>query len=630
MGIASDVSALKTLSDGVVANKVSRFAYTEQAYTDNEVDGVIDYDVNRGRNIPVGTASVMKVNQTVIEKGWRARASSITRMLMNHFLGRISYNLNKVSDWFNSFLGSMSSYLGAPNGIATLDQDGRIPYSQLPESAIELKGYWDASTNTPALVDGTGTNGDEYIVSVAGTRDLGSGAQYFGVGDRVLYTSDIWKNISSGFVKSVNTQTPDAQGNVVNVVGKPYMPISQSILSTIFGRLLARVWKAVWTANVSNIAVIKYANGLCLCSTSGDGLWWSDNGVQWEKCSGFTTEKMTNIFYANEVWFATEHASDNSVPSRLWRSLDGKNWVTCTGLDDLATNHIQLSDLMYGGGVWLTWASGTASSTYWSEDGLAWTHVTVEGQSTLWRPNAGCVYANGIWVASSATAPTGGMMWSNDGKDWNYATGLTSGKAGRYPVYFEYNNKWVCSLGDTGIWYSTDGKAWTQSNLNTGVVRAIIQTETQLICSVEDGGIRVSSSGTTWVTTSCTTETFSALKYANHICVAHEAGNQSVAGRLFWSEDFNTWTSVARYRVGVLNYANGLWLGAINYSGNGFLYSEDGKNWYRSETESRVYSTPVLAFGFWLAFSGNIIYKSSVDGAMEEGLIDLSFLNIVD
>lgn len=103
---------------------------------------------------------------------------------------------------------------GLPNGVATLDSNGRIPYSQLPESAIELKGYWDADTNTPELADGTGTNGDEYIVSVAGSQDLGSGEQYFGVGDRVLYTSNIWKNITSGFTKSVSEIPSDAQGNV--------------------------------------------------------------------------------------------------------------------------------------------------------------------------------------------------------------------------------------------------------------------------------------------------------------------------------------------------------------------------------------------------------------------------------
>ena len=59
--------------------------------------------------------------------------------------------------------------VGAANGIATLDGDGKLPLEQLPIEAIVFKGMWDASTNTPRLVDGTGTSGDYYIVSVGGT-----------------------------------------------------------------------------------------------------------------------------------------------------------------------------------------------------------------------------------------------------------------------------------------------------------------------------------------------------------------------------------------------------------------------------------------------------------------------------
>ena len=92
---------------------------------------------------------------------------------------------------------------GRPLGVATLDENGRVPYTQLPESAIEFKGYWDASTNTPTLHDGTGTKGDLYYVDVAGSQDLGSGTQFFNVGDRVLYDGSVWKNMSSDVTDEV-------------------------------------------------------------------------------------------------------------------------------------------------------------------------------------------------------------------------------------------------------------------------------------------------------------------------------------------------------------------------------------------------------------------------------------------
>ena len=76
------------------------------------------------------------------------------------------------------------------NGYASLDGGGKVPATQLPNSVMELQGAWNAATNTPALVDGTGNPGDVYRVSNAGTQDLGSGPINFKVNDTVLYGAD--------------------------------------------------------------------------------------------------------------------------------------------------------------------------------------------------------------------------------------------------------------------------------------------------------------------------------------------------------------------------------------------------------------------------------------------------------
>ena len=138
--INEDVSAIKTIQDGLVNNKVARFSYTQKAYIDNIVDGVDTYNVNNEQNIPNGTAEIMKVNDTIINKGYRAQASSITRMLMNHFLGRISYNLNKVNDNMKSLIDSLNSHLGKKNGIATLDANAKLPQTQLPNILGKANG----------------------------------------------------------------------------------------------------------------------------------------------------------------------------------------------------------------------------------------------------------------------------------------------------------------------------------------------------------------------------------------------------------------------------------------------------------------------------------------------------------
>ena len=97
---------------------------------------------------------------------------------------------------------------GANNGYASLDANGRVPSSQLPSSAFEYKGNWNASTNSPTLADGTGDAGDMYRVSVAGSQDLGNGTIDFQVGDYLLYNGAEWDKIdNTDAVSSVNGAT---------------------------------------------------------------------------------------------------------------------------------------------------------------------------------------------------------------------------------------------------------------------------------------------------------------------------------------------------------------------------------------------------------------------------------------
>lgn len=101
---------------------------------------------------------------------------------------------------------------GSANGVATLDSSGRVPYSQLPESAMEFLGNWNASTNTPHLQDGTGTNGDFYVCNVGGTVTFGTGnTQTFVPNDRVIYNgaSSQWVKLPAGQVSSVNGMSGD-------------------------------------------------------------------------------------------------------------------------------------------------------------------------------------------------------------------------------------------------------------------------------------------------------------------------------------------------------------------------------------------------------------------------------------
>ena len=103
------------------------------------------------------------------------------------------------------------------NGYASLDSAGKIPSSQLPLTVVEYQGTLNASTGTPALVDGTGNTGDIYRVSVAGTRTFGTGTTLtLRVGDYVIYNGATWeKSATTDTVASVATLKGDVTGTAL-------------------------------------------------------------------------------------------------------------------------------------------------------------------------------------------------------------------------------------------------------------------------------------------------------------------------------------------------------------------------------------------------------------------------------
>lgn len=106
---------------------------------------------------------------------------------------------------------------GVANGYAPLDSGGKVPAANLPSTIMDYKGAWNASTNSPTLADGTGTNGDVYRASVAGTQNLGSGSFTYAVGDLVIYNGTIWQHSpAADGVSSVNGNTGAVTVNAIN------------------------------------------------------------------------------------------------------------------------------------------------------------------------------------------------------------------------------------------------------------------------------------------------------------------------------------------------------------------------------------------------------------------------------
>jgi hypothetical protein len=99
---------------------------------------------------------------------------------------------------------------GVANGYAPLDATGKVALAFLPASAtggLSYQGTWNASTNTPALANGTGTNGQYYKVATAGNTTI-NGNTNWTIGDLIVYNGTAWDKFEGG------------QPDVVSVAGR--------------------------------------------------------------------------------------------------------------------------------------------------------------------------------------------------------------------------------------------------------------------------------------------------------------------------------------------------------------------------------------------------------------------------
>lgn len=541
MSIATDLTAIKNKADGLASNKITNFAYDSTAYTENTVASPESYDWSQHNNIPQQTISAMKMTETFIDKGWRLRFPILNKYFFNAFFGRVSYNLNKLTDFFASAMNALVSSLGSPNGVATLDSSGRIPASQASETLMSYKGGWSAEDNSPHLEDGMSgaVKGDMYLCNDSGTVTFGTGNTLsFLPNDRVVYNGSQWRKWSAGSVRRVSEILPDGLGNVDLTQQTDITKIlNPEIIGILCYDVLGRVWAKCTGGESYTFRGATYGNGIWVAFSASQGLWWSTNGKTWTKSSTSTISSYAFRFayYLNGIWVAGSEANG------LWWSEDGKVWTQGTG----DTSH-GFRCATYANGVYV--ASGIGSGMWWSTNGKSWTQGT--GSHTALTMNA-VIYKNGIFVAGSNS----GLWWSTDGKAWTAGTGATGTL---YSV--TYGNSLFVAVGTTGAWWSADGKAWTQTS-----------------------------------TTAIQSYTFYPVYYANNTFVAG-----SVSHGLWYSIDGKAWTQVTTgnsLSFGAVKYANSIWL-AGSLTG-GIYISNNGINWASILSANVTDNVPFINISFF-------------------------------
>lgn len=145
------------------------------------------------------------------------------QLIVNGLVVGFSGTISSIYEFFSQ----LEARIGAPNGIASLDGDGKVPLIQLPEITggsdltagfginivddeiintrnFNYLGTWSAGSNNITYIDGSPSGmlsaytpkaGDMLRVRTAGNIDIGNGAEAFSVNDLIYWDGSAWKHI---------------------------------------------------------------------------------------------------------------------------------------------------------------------------------------------------------------------------------------------------------------------------------------------------------------------------------------------------------------------------------------------------------------------------------------------------
>ena len=113
-------------------------------------------------------------------------------------------------------LTGINDSIGQPLGIASLDQNGKLPASQLTTSAFEYIGLFDADLCEPNLIDATTASFDAPILGVTGNVQII--ADSFGTTGNALIVGDGLSDLDT-LIGAYNGTNPDATITLVSLNG---------------------------------------------------------------------------------------------------------------------------------------------------------------------------------------------------------------------------------------------------------------------------------------------------------------------------------------------------------------------------------------------------------------------------
>ena len=319
--------------------------------------------------------------------------------------------------------------------------------------ALLYQGTWNANTNVPALSTGSGTQGQYYVVSAAGTQNIGAGssALTFAIGDWIVRNSSNWEKLTNsvtiasvfGRTGTVTAQSGDYTATQITNTGAGN--ISSTNVQSALNELDTEKLPTILTSGMLFVGSGSgVATGVAL---SGDAT-LSNAGVLTIANNAITTSKILDGTIA-----LADLASDSVDSSKIVNGSIATADIASNSVDGskLALGSDVAGDLMYyngtdyvrlaigtvgqflqtnGGATAPTWVTGSAVNLYNTNGTLSAARTITSGGFGLTYDGTGDIVFNDAGLISSVGLTSSGAVtitpFSTAGLVHNNASGVLS------------------------------------------------------------------------------------------------------------------------------------------------------------------------------------------------------------
>jgi hypothetical protein len=428
-------------------------------------------------------------------------------------------------------------------------------------SGLSYQGTWNASTNSPTLASGVGTNGHYYIVATAGSTNL-DGITDWQIGDWLIFNGTNWQKIDqTNLVTSVNGQTGVVTLTYtdVNAIGSITSTDGSVTVSTTSGVADLSVAVAASTTNV--VALVRNTTGATL--TKGTVVYITG-----------ATGQISTVSKAIATGDSTSAQTLGVMSANLANNSNG--YVTIIGLvTDIDTSAYTDGQQLY--------LSPTTAGTYTATKPYAPDHLVYVAIVEHAHPTQGKLFVkvqNGYELDElhnvAAQSPTNGqtIVWNSTTSLWEKNTvSLTAGVNGTLPIANGGTGQTSYTDGQLLIG-NTSGNTLTKSTLTAGTGISITNGNGSISIAATNSGTVTSVTGTSPVVSSGgatpaislasnygDTQNPYASKTANYVLAAPNGSSGAPTFRAIVAADIPTLnqntTGTASNVTGIVAVANG-------------------------------------------------------------------------